>query len=423
MALVYVLAGVVALLAASLPRVVDRRPITLPVVFLGLGLLAGLPIFGLPVVDPASHPELVEQVCGLVVVISLMGAGLALDRRVGWRSWGVTWRLIGIAMPLTIGLVAAVAGFAMGLPVGLALTVGAILAPTDPVLAGEVKVGEPNDDGGREDEVRFALTSEAGLNDGAAFPFVYLGIAVMAGTFTTGGWLGVDLLYRTSVAVVVGLVIGRLLGMLFVRAGTSALRLAEDSEGFLALAVAFLAYGAVEMLHGYGFLAVFVAACALRGAERSHGYHQVLHRFTEQAERLGSAWILLLLGAALSGGLLSHLTLAGAAVAGALLLVLRPTVAWLAQWGSRAGPRERWAIAFFGIRGVGSLYYLGYAASQMSVDDSVWAMVGFTVALSVLLHGMTAAPAMFRLDRIRTRAARDRRRRGRGSADLADLHP
>ena len=105
-----------------------------------------------------------------------MGAGLKLDRPVSWRGWESSWRLLGIAMPLTIAGIAFLGWTILGLGIGAALLLGAVLAPTDPVLASDIQVGPPQS--GKEDEVRFALTSEAGLNDGAAFPFVYLAIAI-----------------------------------------------------------------------------------------------------------------------------------------------------------------------------------------------------------------------------------------------------
>lgn len=410
--LVFTVAGAGALLAAVLPRVVEGRPFSLPLVFMAAGVLLYLPPLGLPSPDPVAARALVEHATEVCVIISLMGAGLAINRPVGWRAWSTTWRLLGIAMPLTIAAVAAAAYTVLGWPPAAALLLGAVLAPTDPVLASDVQVGEPTDDENDEDEVRFSLTSEAGLNDGLAFPVVYAAIALAAaaGTGWSTGWITdwalTDLVYRCGAGIVGGLVVGRVLGRTFFHSAESRLRLAEYREGFVALAATFLSYGVTELVHGYGFIAVFVAACSIRGAERAHGYHGVLHGFIEQIERLFTAWLLLLLGGFVALGGLSDLTWRGAAVSLLLLLLIRPLAGWLAQLRGRAGRRERRVAAFFGIRGIGSLFYLAYALGQADFGvppGELWAVVAFTVLVSVALHGSAAGPIMARLDRRRRR--------------------
>lgn len=419
---VFAIAGASALLAAMLPRLLHDRPFSLPMAFLGLGVLLGL-LPGLPEVDPTEHEVLTEHLTEVVVIISLMGAGLAIDRRVGWRRWSTTWRLLAIAMPLTIALVAVTGSVLGGLPLAAAVLLGAVLAPTDPVLASDVQVGEPSEET-HEDEVRFALTSEAGLNDGAAFPAVYLaiGLAAHAATGGWGSWLGswllVDVVVRLAIGVAVGLGIGWLLGRIFFRATQDFLRLSDDVEGFTALAVCFLAYGVAQLATGYGFVAVFVAACTIRSAERSHGAHQVAHGFVEQVERMLTSWLLLLLGAALADGLLAGLTWRLALVAVLLVVVVRPLVGWVSTMGSSAGGRERAVIAFFGVRGIGSLYYAAYALAHEDFPvPEVWATTGFAVALSVVVHGLTATPVVGRLDAAREVRATEHRERD----DAADL--
>ncbi|TDC82978.1 sodium:proton antiporter [Nonomuraea deserti] len=406
--LVLALGGGAALLAAFLPQVLSRRPLSLPLVYLlgGMALFV-LPI-GLPEPDPVAHRAALEHITELCVVVSLMGAGLAINRRAGVRAWSTTWRLLGLAMPLTVAGVAVAATLLLGWPVGAALLLGAVLAPTDPVLASDVHVGEPVDAENADDEVRFALTSEAGLNDGLAFPIVYAAIAVAAvgGTGWLGEWALTDVLYRTAAGIVSGLLIGWLLGRLFFRAPSGGLRLSERRDGFVALAATFLSYGVTELVHGYGFIAVFVTACAIRRAEHGHGYNNVLHGFVEQIERLFTAWLLLLLGGFVAVGGLSGLTWRGAAVALLLLLVIRPLTGWLAQLRGPAGPRERLVVSFFGIRGIGSLFYLAYALGQAGFGvpaEELWAVTAFTVVASVVLHGLTATPIMKRIDALRDR--------------------
>ncbi|TDC72249.1 sodium:proton antiporter [Micromonospora sp. KC606] len=406
----FAVVGVGALLAGILPRALERRPLSMPIAFLGLGMLVFLLPTGLPSPDPLRWPDVATHLTEVGVIVALMGAGLKIDRPLSWKRWSSTWRLLAIAMPICIAAVALLGWWWAGLVPAAAMLLGAALAPTDPVLAADVQVGEPTDVEDSEDEVRFALTSEAGLNDGLAFPFVYAAIAVA----TTGlaprqwlvDWFTVDVLYKLTVGVGGGLLIGWLLGKLFFRAPNK-LRLARHSEGFLALAATFLAYGLVEVIGGYGFLAVFVAARAIRSAERTHEFHSVLHDFAEQIERLLTVLLLLLFGGAVVGGLLAPLTWQAAGVGLALVFVIRPLVGWLSLRWAPGRPAEHWVIAVFGIRGVGSFYYLAYATTKADFPQAelLWATVGLVVIVSVVVHGIAATPVMQLLDRRGERTA------------------
>ena len=250
--------------------------------------------------------------------------------------------------------------------------------------------------------LRFALTSEAGLNDGLAFPFVYAAIAMagVAGIGWAGEWALKDVLIKGVIGVGGGLLIGKALGKLFFRARKEVFRLAKHSEGFLALAATFLAYGLVEVAGGYGFLAVFIAARAIRSAERSHDFHQVLHDFAEQTERLLTVMLLLLFGGAVVSGLLTPLTWPAALVGLALIFVIRPLTGFLSLRGAPGRTAEHWVIASFGIRGIGSFYYLSYAMTHAEFDriDLLWATVSFVVLVSVVIHGVAVTPIMRLLD-------------------------
>lgn len=413
-------AGLVVLLSAWLPVQLDDRPLSLPIVLVAVGAV----VFTLPVgytPDVLSQAHWFQRATELGVLVSLMGAGLKLDRPLSWRTWSTTWRLLAIGMPLTIALMTGL-GLAAGLSLGAALLLGAALAPTDPVLAADVQVGEPTvgeDDTpptGDEDEVRFSLTSEAGLNDGLAFPFVYAALAIeeAGGHITWGGvahWLAYDLVLRLALGVAGGWLVGRALSRLMFPTRRH-LGLAETATGFVSLAATLLAYGAVEAVHGYGFVAVFVTALTIRSAERGNTYHSVLHNFAEEIEQLLVVGLLVLLGGALVNGLLAGLDTAGVVVALACILLARPLACRLALAGSPVTPRERRTIAFFGIRGIGSIYYLAYATSSHRIDqpERVWAMAALTVLASIVIHGVAATPAMHRLDRYRERRATARAR-------------
>lgn len=413
--IVFLSAGFAVLAAAVLPKLLRHTPLSMPMVFLGSGMLAFTLLPELPDPDPILHADFTTHLTEVCVIISLMGAGLALDRPFRWRGWSTTWRLLGIVMPLCILVMTLLGLWVVGLGLASALLVAAAAAPTDPVLASEVQVGKPADteEDPDEDEVRFALTSEAGLNDGLAFPFVYLAILISlvgaAPSAWLGEWVGLDIVWRIAVGVLLGFGTGKLLSLIFFAAKGKSFRLSEHSEGFVALAATFLAYGVAELLEGYGFVAVFICAVTIRSAERHHAYHQVLHGYVEQLERLMTVVILVLLGGAIARGLLEGIGWTELAVALAFLLLVRPLAGWLGLMGGKTGPRERLAISYFGIRGIGSLYYVGYALTHGNFDaeaHQLWALIALVVALSIVVHGATTAPLMNRLDQLRLAAAR-----------------
>lgn len=413
--------GLATLAAALLPRVLRRVPISMPMVFLAAGVAAFAVIPSLPDPDPRAHGAVAVHLTEVCVIVSLMGAGLALNRPIHWRTWSSTWRLLAIAMMLSMAAVGFLGWSVLGLGAASAVLLAAALAPTDPVLATEVQVSEPvAEPDAEDDEARFALTSEAGLNDGLAFPFVYAAIAISLTGISPGGWLLrwalFDVLWRLGVGVLIGLTIGWLLGKLFFSTESERLRLTDHSEGFVALAATFIAYGVAELAEGYGFIAVFVCACTIRRAEREHGYHQVLHMFVEQIERVLTVAVIVLLGGAASRGLLADIGWLEVAVALAFLLVIRPLSGWIALTPGKTGPGERAVIAFFGVRGVGSLFYIAYATEHAVLPDGdrLWAIVALVVIGSIVIHGMAATPVMAALDARRARVSQHR-----GNPDIA----
>ena len=370
---------------------------------------------GLPDPDPRTSSVFTVRVTELCVIVSLMGAGLALNRPIGWRRWATTWRLLAITMPLSMLGAGLLAWGLLGLGVAATVLLAAAVAPTDPVLATEVQVAEPVEEPDRvDDEVRFALTSEAGLNDGLAFPIVFLAMMISVAGVAPGGWLGswlvMDVVWRLVAGLLMGLGTGWVLRRLFFAARSERLRLAEQAEGFVALAATFLAYGLTELLNGYGFVAVFVCACTIRAGERSHSYHRVLHGYVEQLERLLTVLIVVMVGGAATTGLLAGTGWRDVVVAIGFLMVIRPAAGLLGLVGGRTGPRERAVIAFFGIRGVGSLFYVAYAIQHGSFapeQDTLWRIIVLVVIGSIVIHGVTATPIMMFLDRLRVRTARE----------------
>ena len=409
--LTYAIAGLAALLAALLPRLLRRAPVSEPMIVVAIGIAVFALADGLPTPDPMEHPTVAVHLTEVCVIVSLLGAGLALDRPVGWRRWASTWRLLAVTMPVAIAVTALLGGWLLGLGAAAAVLLAAALAPTDPVLASEVQVAEPTEDVESEDEARFALTSEAGLNDGLAFPFTYAAIAMAtvgaAPSHWLGEWLLLDVLWRIAAGVVVGIAVGWALRMLFFSRVTRTAGLADRAGGFVALALVFLAYGAAELAAGYGFIAVFVCACTIRAAERSHGQHQVLHTYVEQLERLLTVVVLVLLGGAVARGALGDVGWTEGLLAALVLLVVRPLAGWLGLSGGTTGRRERAVIAFFGVRGIGSLYYVAYATTEADFPgaEQLWRVTVLVVLCSVVLHGVTATPVMMWLDRRREATA------------------
>lgn len=418
--LAYLLAGIALLAGAVLPKALRRHAISTPMAFVAVGMLVGLlPVPGGYTITPLGHEGITERLTELCVIIALMGVGLAIDRPLRWRTWGTAWRLVLVAMPLCIAGVAVLGWGLMGLAPASALLLGAVLAPTDPVLASDVQVEGPDVEDGiseptpeEDDEVRFGLTSEAGFNDGAAFPFVHGAILLAAGAAGVGhagwvSWVGWYLVGKVVIALVVGGLSGWALARLAFRAPVRSLRLAEAGEPVLAIAATLGVYGLTDLVGGYGFVAVFVAGVALRSFERTNAYHADLHEFVGQLEHMLTWMVLLLLGAALTDGLLASLTWRGVLVAALLVLVVRPLAGLLSLSRSGMPPLERYATAFFGVRGIGSVYYLAFAVGQADFPDrrELWSTVAFAVVLSVVVHGVTATPAMRRLDRSRARAA------------------
>ena len=395
--------GIIVLLTAWLPMVLKELPLSLPIfcVLLGIGMFsiegAGRDL------TPFDHPELTERLTELLVIVALMGAGLKLDRPLGWRSWMITWRLLSITMLLSIGGITLLGWGVLGLPISSALLLGALLAPTDPVLAADIQVGPP--DSGEEDEVRFSLTSEAGLNDGLAFPFVNLAIALaLAGTAAPGlwtlEWFAIDVIWKIAVGIGFGWGMGKMLGYLTFRLPNRA-QLSRTGDGFVALGITCLSYALTELAHGYGFLAVFVTALALRNQERSHKYHSELHDFAEEFERLLMMLLLVLFGGAVATGLLDALTWTAMIVGVVALFFVRPLAGLIGLVGTDQPGGERAVIAFFGIRGIGSFYYLAYALNEAEFEEAelLWALTGFVVLVSIFVHGTAVTPVMRRFDK------------------------
>jgi NhaP-type Na+/H+ or K+/H+ antiporter len=391
-------AGLAIVCAYWVPRFVSGREPASSSLLILLGAAVALVMSEPPpLFDPVADPDWWEILSEMAVIVALFATGMRLDVVRPFARWRATWRLLAVAMPLTIGAMVLI-GLAAGLPLAAALLLGAVLAPTDPVLAGDVQVGPPTEGG--EHPVRFALTAEAGLNDGLAFPFVYLAIAAIAG-LTTGealDWLAYDLVYRIITGATVGALIGWVMGRLVFRWPAQNV-LADTGSGVLALAGVFVCYGTAELVHGYGFIACFVGGLVFRRAEAEHSFHADLHLFNLAIEHALTAVLLLMTGAAL-GTYIGLVRWEHVAIAASLVFLVRPLIGWASLAGTSLAPRERLVTAAFGVRGVGSIYYLAFAAGSAAAMPAVaelWLVVLVTIAMSATVHGFTAGAALSRI--------------------------
>ena len=396
-----VLGGAALFAMTVLPRLLHTRPLSLPILYVA----AGFAIFEVSGALTGPRPlglgydsSVIRYVSEFVVILSLMAAGLRLDRRPGFVRWSSAWRLLGITMPITILATTLLGGWALGLAAAPAILLGGVIAPTDPVLADDVQVGPPGDD--ERHEVRFTLTAEAGLNDGLAFPFIHLALAATTATVASSltEWALYDVGYRIAVGVAAGWVIGKLINRFGHTTGEFFSN--ETSEGLFSIGAMLLVYGLTELVNVYGFLAVFVAAL-IRGGD-DQGYRREAHDFVEQIESIVVAFVLLGFGALLSEGILDALTWPAVFIGLAIVFVIRPIGGLIGLIGTGLPLHERASIAFFGIRGIGSLFYLTYAFGEgdfaASVSAELWSIVAFVILVSIAVHGVSASPLMKRIE-------------------------
>ena len=381
-----------------------ERAFSASLIYLGLGAGAAIVLarVGVGWLDPIADAELIEHLAEAALIMALFSAGLKLDRPLTLRDWSSVARLLVFAMPITIALVALLGAWLLALPAAAALLLGAALAPTDPVLAGDIGVGPPGDED--EHEPNFALTAEAGLNDGLAAPFILAGVFV-AEQGTGGGWgvewLAADVVYAIAVGVAVGAAIG-IAAAWSVKRLHSADMLLADYDGFHSIATALVIYGLAEVLGGYGFLGVFAGGIAFRRYEADHELNTSAHEGAERLEKLLELTVILLLGSMLTTAGLGAPGWQGWLIAVLLLVVVRPVSVLLSLVGSRMDhPGEKAFVAWFGVRGVGTLYYAAVIVTSGALgaaeqDAVVWTCVA-AVLLSIVVHGVTAGPSLRRM--------------------------
>jgi NhaP-type Na+/H+ or K+/H+ antiporter len=423
----FALIGGLLLVRGLTPTVLKRSPVTAAMFYLAVGLLVGPSVLNLFHFNPLKESALLEVLTEVAVLISLFSAGVKMPVPFSFSRWRAPLLLASVSMSMTVALVAAFAYYVLGLPLGAGVLLGAIVAPTDPVLATDVQSRHPGD----RDQLRFTLTCEAGMNDGSAFPFVMLGLGMLGlhelGDFNLR-WVVVDVLWAT----VGGMVIGVVAGVALARLGWKQRRAPHQHElmdDFLGLGLIGVVYGLSVMLNAWGFLAVFFAAVALRQTELKlakitrHAMDECLAptAFDEQAdqltpaspdleplptvsegslvfkehlERLSEVVLVLLVGGTL---FLNSWSWDAVGLALFLFLVARPVSVFFGLLGTRTTLRIRAMTGWFGVRGIGSLYYLMYAIQHGLPEPLGLQLIQLTlivVTLSILLHGISVKPLM-----------------------------
>jgi NhaP-type Na+/H+ or K+/H+ antiporter len=401
----------------------SRLPLNAAMLYLGVGVAVGPMGLDLLRLDALENTVMLERLTEIAVLISLFTAGMKLELPLRDRRWRIPLQLATVSMIVTVVVVAAIGVYGLGLSPGAAILLGAILAPTDPVLASDVQVSNRGD----RDRLRFGLTGEGGLNDGTAFPFVMLGLGLL-GVHELGEaawrWWTVDVVWAISGGLGLGYLLGTLVGraIIYLRMRH---REALRSDEFIALGLIALTYGAALLCHTYGFLAVFAAGLALRridegtsvtsalqaetqkagfelspeeqaaaGAEAPTNMMNAVQRFNSQLESFVEVAIVLAVGVLLASVEFESDVLWFVPV---LFLLVRPLAVYGGLIGTQVSGSQRNLMSWFGIRGIGSLYYLLYAINhdiQPALAERLLSITLAVVVASIIIHGISVTPLM-----------------------------
>lgn len=416
----FFIVGILLIVMTMASSFIARLPLSAAMLYLAVGIGIGPAGLELIQLDPLVDAHLLERLTEIAVLISLFTAGQKLGIPLQDRRWRIPVQLASFSMMLTVGMLTAVGVWAMQLPLGAAILLGAILAPTDPVLASDVQISKPGD----RDRVRFGLTGEAGLNDGTAFPFVMLGLGLLAlHDMGTAGWhwLAVDVIWAITGGLALGYLLGTGVGRTILYLRTHH-REAFGSDEFIALGLIALSYGAALLCHAYGFLAVFTAGLALRRVDPTSNFpkrHQAIttpspreapaalmqevQKFNTQLEHFAEVCIVLIVGAML---FTLEFRVEVLWFVPLFFLIIRPLAVYLGLVGIPIEASQRRLIAWFGIRGIGSLYYLMYAIThglEISLAQQMLSVTLYVIVASVIAHGISVTPLMKRYESSRAK--------------------
>lgn len=422
-ALWFLLIGLIMLTRGLAATALLRLPVTPAVFYLLIGFLLGPSVLGMFYFDPIEESALLEVLTEVAVLISLFSAGVKMPVPIDLSKWRNPIRLASVSMVITVLLIAVFAYLVLNLPLGAGILLGAVLAPTDPVLATDTQSRYPGD----KDQLRVTLTCEAGMNDGTAFPFVMLGLGIL-GLHNLGefgwSWLLVDLVWATTAAVGIGVAGGVMMGKIVwkLRGRQHDHPILDDLVG---LGLIGIVYGVSVLLNAWGFLAVFFAAVALRQTEiklarlegitpeelgdgveqqagQPNGSSQVELRivsaealvFKEHLERLSELVLVLLVGGMLLPAFWDWRSISLAAF---VFLVARPVSVIMGLLGTPCSWRVRGIAGWFGVRGIGSVYYLMYALQHgvpKTLAQDLIQLTLIVITLSIMVHGISVKPML-----------------------------
>ena len=422
-ALWFIFVGGLLLFMGLTASILKRSAVTSAIIYLAVGVLVGPTALNLFHFNPLKESALLEKLTEVAVLISLFSAGVKMPVPFNFARWRSPILLATVSMVVTVVMVAEFAYYVLGMPLGAGVLLGAIVAPTDPVLATDVQIRHPGD----HDQLRFTLTCEAGMNDGSAFPFVMLGMGLL-GLHDIGDfgmkWLLMDVLWATASGIVIGVAAGVALARLGWKLRSKPHK-HELMDDFLGLGLIGVVYGLTVMVNGWGFLAVFFSAVALRQTElklakaaqdafdgsktqqsaRADGNARPAPEppqtvsegslvFKEHLERLSEVVLVLLIGGTLY---INSWTWEAAGLALFLFAVVRPVSVIVGLLGTNTTWRIRGMTGWFGVRGIGSLYYLMYAIENGLPEALSLQLIQMTlivVTLSIVLHGTSVKPLM-----------------------------
>ncbi len=418
-----VVIGALLIIMALSSTLLKRLPISTAMLYLFAGIVLGPIGWELMSPDPFLFSASIERMTEIALLISLFSAGLKLGLPLSNKHWRIPISLAFVSMTISVLFSTALGVYGLGLSLGAAILLAAIIAPTDPILASDVQVENATD----RDRLRFSLTGEGALNDGAAFPFVLLGLGLLGlHNLGVGGWRWVliDVLWAISAGLLIGALLGKLIGKLVVYLRSQH----KESIGldeFLALGLIGLSYGAATLLHASGFLAVFAAGLALQRVKEpqltvgktmevtmvldnpeaqvaaatdpqhaSAYMMQAVRGFNEQLERIGEVAVVLVMGAMLA---FTNLTPSIIVFVVLFFILIRPVSVWIGLLGAPVSQDQRMLMSWFGIRGIGSIYYLMYAINHglpFELAEPIVAITLATVTVSIVLHGISVTPLM-----------------------------
>jgi NhaP-type Na+/H+ or K+/H+ antiporter len=390
--LLLIAAGSIALLAAVIPVIFEKRHITPPIIYLIVGI-TGYFICPENTFEPFDNIEIVKRVTEFVVLVALTNAGLKIKDSFKWETWKYSFRLLVIAMPITIVAASYLGWWILGLAPATALLFGALISPTDPVLASELQTSQPSKDD--TSTIKLGLTSEAGMNDGLAFPFTYLAIMAATEGLDYKKWIGQWFLHDFIIKIAIGLVVGLLGGWLLrqlVHKLASKDELTKISRGILSLGLTLLPYALTETIGGYGFIAVFVAACIFSRHAMEDEHMDSLHDFNEELEGLVVALLFLVTGIYIAANYEMLLDFRVTGVALLMILIVRPVAGYISLIKTDLIPFQKFVMSFYGMRGIGSIFYLAYALTSATFSDSqkLLEVTMVTIFFSILIHGFSS---------------------------------